>query len=232
MVGPAKPVNLTASSHCRSSPKFTFGGKSPPKDLSTSLIGPGQYGQVSTDKSKHRRDPTFCFGGPVYKDKNREYAKTPGPGSYKQGSTLGSSVSSSFGSEKRFRMSGSMSVPGPGPGFYEVRGTAGQDEPSFSVRPKMKPLAGFGAEAPGPGKYQSQFGQITQANPRTVFSKSSRDELKSGVKNPGPGQYDLGSALMGTITLRAQPKFTMQGKYEQVRKGKDPDFISASSTFG
>mmetsp|Transcript_65742 Transcript_65742/g.185053 ORF Transcript_65742/g.185053 Transcript_65742/m.185053 type:complete len:219 (-) Transcript_65742:2-658(-) len=212
-------LNLAATSGCRNTPQFSFGGR-PGESKKEPLPGPGKYDSVAVEQDKFRRHASWSM--PPGRSRSTTF-KCPGPGAY-QSPAPGSAASQkwSFGSAPQRPKIADRKMPGPG--HYEVR--CDLDNPTSLIRSRLETRPS--STTPGPGTHNPSHDQVEATHPKFKFGSSTR----SGYllrKGPGPGDYESPALA---ITKRSGHRITMQGRYPEPTTGtKGPDFVSATSTF-
>lgn len=222
----AGEVNLNASSSFRSSPKYSFSSCPNLADKKKDMPGPGQYGMgLSCDKDKFRKEAAWTLGGGT-KDAGKAMWAPPGPGTY----TVGKKDDMPkwiFSGESRLKEIKRSSTPGPGQ--YEVRSKTAGFDVSFSGKPEGNSRTG----GPGPGQYKPSYDSCTsfRSSPKISFGGSCRAE-SAASKTPGPGHYPLATSLCGNVLTTIPPKYSIKGKYQQLKGGSQtPGPYSSATTF-
>jgi len=177
--------------------------------------GPGQYNLVSPDLDKYDRGAKYQFGsGSRYKD---GWGKMPGPGAYSPFDPSLTAPKWVFGSSNRSEIGG-RAGSGPGPGHYETAGklTDGMQK-SFSGRFPGSRRVG----TPGPGAYTPGMNPALESMPKYGFGSSNRSHL--GTNNaPGPGTYEMKTALCQSAITKSAPCFSMKPRRPVVRNDATP----------
>jgi len=204
---------LTKLSTCKTSPKFSFGGR-PSISSKYETPGPGSYGEESLAKSpsatKFRLGPSHVFG--TAERLRKANNANPGPGAYQpQDPRKDISASRGFGKSPRQSVQSAREL-NPGPGAYNpaTDKALGSTGPKYSASPR--PAERRMADTPGPGAYkydpETMVAHSQQARPRSPqwgFSTSPR-EGRQGALSPGPGAYNNSHKDL------AGPKYTMRTK--------------------
>jgi len=214
---------MTQQSMHKTSPKFSMSARIPPRELKKGMPGPGNYGQTNVTLDKYKSSPKISIAGANREGK--EWGVTPGPGQYKP--PLAGKTMPSFGFGSEARLHAVKESRGPGPGSYETRGNLEGLKFSVSSRPSGTSNRSL---TPAPGQYKPDYGQIEETAPKSSFGGSSRAELAPS-KQPGPGQYELMPILGGNISMRAMPRYTIQGKYNLSKTDVTPGPGAAVSMF-
>lgn len=235
MRGSRSLEHLTKLSHVRTSPKWSFRGKSP-VERRTDTPGPGSYTH-SIEKVKPGAPQGFGFGS-TPRDPQRPQS-APGPGAYSPPSLGKSSPRTGFGSSTRLSAKSARDAH-PGPGAYEHSPRMGVEGPKFSAGARREgPVVHTN---PGPGHYEpgsprgeisSHSTSITKRSPKWGFGSSPR-EVRPSTVTPGPGAYVAEVAHL-KVKKAATPAFTIGTRREKPGSLDTPGpgaYVGHTSTFG
>jgi Sperm-tail PG-rich repeat len=172
---------------------INFGSEKRPNHLVSKFNeapGPGNYNQGSSIKG----DKGFSLGA----KQPHKYNENPGPGAYDSRDVATKPTSAQsirFNNSKRGDIVRKEDLEKPGPGNYNQGSTLKADK-GFSLGAKTK--AKFN-ENPGPGAYDARndltkaaagYMRVTTAKRKTFMEETASEQ-------PGPGNYDQGSAFKG-----------------------------------
>lgn len=165
----------------KANPKWSIRGKFSQKRNTLDAPGPGQY----QDNYRKHQTPNYTFGS-RYAQTVRNGQNEPGPGAYKQETTL----------NKKGGYLGVKTVVkekegAPGPGTYAMNSTFTQGfGASFGGGKRSSPNINKSMQMPGPGAYEpaSEFGNKTHG---FGFGRGGRAHINRGKDMPGPGQYKV-----------------------------------------
>mmetsp|Transcript_36792 Transcript_36792/g.64824 ORF Transcript_36792/g.64824 Transcript_36792/m.64824 type:complete len:225 (+) Transcript_36792:74-748(+) len=221
----AGELNMTALSPNKNSPKWSFAGRYQAVDKKKGMPGPGQYGQVNTEKDKFTKSASFTLGAGM--NHNKLWATWPGPGQY----TVKQEQKTTpprwgFGSEARLHELRKPQTPGPGQ--YEVRGKIGAESLQYGIQGKAQ--ATTRSSTPGPGTYKPCWEPTQTSSPKYGQGSSTREKLKPS-KDPGPGQYEAMKTLGGNGVMRCSPKYSFRGKPSPPTADSTPGPGTSSTQF-
>lgn len=219
--------NLNKFSTCRTSPKWSFRGRSHGGNVSEARRdnpGPGAY-SLNAEFTGHKRSSSHGFGSASTGRGRRDNStarpsSAPGPGQYAGNQASGvmgqrSSPSYGFGSSSRNKGYSSVGVAeaygSPGPGQYNGNDAFTRNQhPSYTSTPRRPQSAGAAESTPGPGAYQTSVTARADAReaPKWRFGTASRAQQKEDAA-PGPGNYNSNKS-MGL----GGPKYSMRSKYD------------------
>lgn len=231
----ANQLNLNCQSTFKNQLKYSFRGKSEPRDLGKGVPGPGTYGNKTTTteafpthKDKYRTSESFSIS-PAPTAGEKTWASLPGPGTYKE---LKSASDPRFGAEPRWVFGSESRLPKdrrdrvPGPGNYEVRGKLdGQSSSMSSLHEGVKVRL-----TPGPGAYKPGDKNRFRNSVSVSFGANLRKPLAPS-STPGPGAYESKSLLAGGPTKQASASYTMKGRYSQPKMDTTPGPPHCGTTF-
>lgn len=201
-------------------------GKDPVQDMAKTLPGPGAYSMTSEFESPGKgttlvprrpdsahtalgRNPGPGAYNPDYLPKTRaptyrigtasrdglgDRRGAPGPGNYDP-SLPRTRKSIIIGTSRRRALSEASITPGPGAynTFSKIDGpkhvlVSRKEDQTKSRNDKL---------IPGPGTYSPSVEFVKKGNPVIGIGTSSRDDFTKGVKNPGPGTYNVRGSFEG-----------------------------------
>ena len=184
----------------QANPKWSIKGKGSGQRYTTDAPGPGQY----SDGFKKHHGPTYSMGGKLSKSFYVDKSALPGPGQYKQDTSLGKK-GGYIGGRPQDKRKNNV----PGPGQYSMRSTFSNKGAGFGSGKRSSPML-RSVQMPGPGQYapQSDFGRRTHG---AGFGTGKRSGLQGNNKMPGPGQYAVNDALFRdqkAASLKGRPQTT------------------------
>lgn len=218
-------LKLNARSDYRSSPKFSFQGRTELKEKVTAP-GPGQYKPVETDKVKFNASQRWSWGHAPGEDK--PYKASPGPGEYVSRYDSRFKDAPKWGMGSGARLPKDMAASSPGPCRYDTRGNLDGQQSSMSSRAADGSKR---ASTPGPGQYKPGWESTLASSQRYSFGSSSRGHLVMS-KTPGPGSYPTMSTLGGNPVIKTPGKYSMTYRHALPTGDVTPGPPAAGTIFG
>eukprot|EP01067_Filipodium_phascolosomae_P001292 Filipodium_phascolosomae@DN1872_c0_g1_i1.p1 len=194
---------LTTASGVRTSPKWSFGGKSP-ATLSSNVPGPGAYNEAYAVKTE--KAPQYRFGSEA-RDTSK-LSNNPGPGQYNV-----SSLKDKTGWTMGGRREAMLKDASPGPAAYNP--ALNQKGPEWGFHATKRDWI-LKSTVPGPGTYSQNDASKRHASPAWTMTRGARgNDMKSTV--PGPASY----SVEGHAGQQG-PKYTMSGRAQSNQRDLGP----------
>jgi len=222
----ADKIKLTASSTCRSQPKWTLAARQSAKGRSESAPGPGRYGCPPL-QFKNDRVPSYSFGtgarpdGMAKKGVNTLW-RIPGPGAYVPDNPHKYQSDPRWGFGSADRLPKRKIEVSPPPGTYVVATNLAGPGKSMLAR---RGVGGRSSSTPGPGTHTPAHLQTEYKEPKWGFGSDERKEdvsIKMASTLPGPGTYENLKDLGGNITTRSCPNYTFKSRRLPTRADSTP----------
>lgn len=189
----------------KTSPKWSFKGRTDPQGTKQRAPGPGAYNSVEPDAAKWSKSQRVVFGTSNRTGMAMQDGK-PGPGQYNPGGGIRTAPKYGFGTSQRAAV-GMHSIT-PGPGAYDRATTLGADGAKYSVTARRVETA-KNSNTPGPGTYKTGTDALSQIEkpPNWTFGTSGRSPRATAKNYPGPGAYEYSSTVG-----KESPAYTMRSR--------------------